>query len=101
MIDLIRTINAKVKLFIGYKSVTLTLSLPNGIQQAYIFEPIEEPNTKFRNHACHSSQLKERTDKLIYTNCLAARRSTLVHLHWNNLTYLRYLYDLLFFFTIV
>ena len=40
--DLIRTINAKVKLFIGYKSVKLTITLPNGIQQAYIFEPNEE-----------------------------------------------------------
>ena len=40
--DLIRTINAKVKLFIGYKSLTFTLSLPNGIQQTYIFEPNEE-----------------------------------------------------------
>ena len=55
LIDLMRAVNAKVTLFIGYKSVTLTLSLPNGIQQAYIFEPIGEPNIKFRNHACHSS----------------------------------------------
>ena len=47
LIELIRTVSAEVNLYIGYKSVILTLSLPNGIQQAYIFDPIEEPNIKF------------------------------------------------------
>ena len=55
LIELIRTVIIKIKLYIGYKSVILKVSLPNGMQQAYIFDPIEEPNIKFRNHACQSS----------------------------------------------
>ena len=55
LIELIRTISAKVKLCIGYKSAILTLSLPNDIQQAHIFDTIKEPNIKFRNHTYQSS----------------------------------------------
>ena len=55
LIELIRTISTKVKLYIGYKSVILKVSLPNGMQQAYILDPTEEPNIKSRNHACQSS----------------------------------------------
>ena len=55
LIELIGTISTKVELYIGYKSVILKVCLPNGMQQAYIFDPIEEPNIKFRNHACQKS----------------------------------------------
>ena len=79
LIELIRTVTAEVNLYIGYKSIILILSLPNGTEHAYTFDLIEEPNIKFRNHAWQSSYLKENTEKLIYTNCLARRRSTLVH----------------------
>ena len=44
LIELIRTVTAEVSLYIGYKSVILILSLPNGTEHAYTFDLIEESN---------------------------------------------------------